>query len=229
MSETTRGARTPGDRRRVTDEDLDRAIASLVDGTVSPELRSNVMRRIEAPAGHRRLVPGWQVALAGVTVVVLAVSLWLTRGPASAPAPTAPVAAGAVHHAGDARRSDEPDRGRPIAGVQVAPATSRADVAARGAGIRVGPSRAARRAWPTDTTGLGTVDLLPDLPPLELTALTAPSPLVIAPVVVDPIQIPDITIAPAAGDPGDVKQTPGSSEPSPQSGERGVQPKGEPR
>ena len=67
------------ENRRLSDEDIDRALASLVDGEPSRRLRASVMQRLgEVPSRPAR--PTWRLAFAGAAVVVLLAAALGIRG-----------------------------------------------------------------------------------------------------------------------------------------------------
>jgi hypothetical protein len=182
----------------MNDDELDRAVASLTDASPSPALRATIMRRIAEGAIPRRApIRGWQMALAGATVILAAAAVWLAVRPGQSPQTTAiqrplravtlpPSATVGTTPGEETRVVAQPPAGR----VEHRRVTSQK----ASAGLR-------RPSLPEMTPPNAVVDEASDqavsgVPPLIVPPIENPAPIVIPPVVVNPIEIPQIQILP---------------------------------
>jgi len=226
MSDGREVRRPEGPKVRRSDEDLDRAIASLTDASPSPALRANVMRRIAdahpsptSPASH------WRLALAAVAMIVLAVSTWFALKPAPVHQSAGRLAG--PHQAARPSPGAHGDESVPVAETAPRPeqaretgrsatGRSRLHVFARAAASR--PVEAPREAAETPPID----DAAAPFSLIQMQPIPDPSPVAFPPVTVQPIDIPLIEIPPvedradkeppAAG--GADKKQPGATAPT---------------
>jgi hypothetical protein len=174
----------------VSDDELDRAVASLTDASPSSALQANVMRRI-AGTKVASVRPRARLAFAAAAAVVLvAVSTWFALRPA--PAPQTARQPHAPHDITVPGRTAQ--AGQPAVIAKAMPAAAKAPETNRTATAR------SRRAKPAVTSDVDVdtqpTEDAPAIPPIDMGLIEEPKPVAIAPVTVVPIEIPQIQIQP---------------------------------
>lgn len=181
----------------MSDDELDRALASLTDASPSSALGATIMRRIAEGAIPRRApIRGWQVAFAGATVILVAAAVWLAVRPGPAPQRVTTGPQRPDMTAPLSPRTETPGEQTRVA-VQPAPGPGEhrrvtSQRASAGLGTRTLPEMA-----PPDAVAEEASDqAVSGVPPLIVPPIEKPAPIVIPPVVVNPIEIPQIQIPP---------------------------------
>lgn len=196
--------------KRVSDADLDRAVGSLVGGEPSPGFARSLMARIAADEPRTR-ARGWQFAFAGAMVIVFAAAVWFALVPRQDRAVTDRSAGGRTANAVGRPGTAAETAAVPQPGGGGSAGARTSTIPQTVAQVRTPQRVLARRGTPAQawqgTTSDTAVDLLPDMPPLEVTELAAPPPVVLTPMAVHPLQIPDITLTPV-GEQGEIKPVP---------------------
>jgi hypothetical protein len=192
------------DRRTRIDDAIDRAVRDLVRHDPPAGFRRRVLSRLDAPARRAVLWPGLATAAAALAVVTMAVMM---RDEPGSPTP-----------APDQTAVGEPAPSRPV--VPTAPSPSRVPE-------RVAPPRLRRapESEPVKMATFGPRDgrvaaaslreaalpvtvgadeavpdgvTIPGPPPIAIGSIELPPPLAIPPIVVVPIQIPRMQLAPVS-------------------------------
>jgi hypothetical protein len=194
----------------MSDDELDRALASLIDASPSPGLHANVMDRIaedhvRGPKVRRselpksaRLVPAvrWQVALASAAVILIAAATWLAVRPGPAPQRVTTGPQRPDMTAPLSPRTETPGEQTRVA---VQPAPGRLEdrrVGSQRVSAGLGARRLPEMTTPDAVADEASDQAVPGIAPLIVLPIEEPAPVAIPPVVVNPIEIPQIQIPP---------------------------------
>jgi hypothetical protein len=204
-----------GVRGPESDVELDRALGSLTDASPSPHLHANVMRRIaegrtagvrtsevRSPKVRNRLPAGsgWQLALAGAAVILVAASMWLALRPGS---PQQTATTSAPSHDVTLPGSLQPATKPGTEGMVTAP-TAFGGAAQRHATTHPGPAAGRMARMSPGFTSATIADASPRVIALEeiaIDSLAAPDPLEIEPLALDAVALEPMEIAPLRIDP----------------------------